>query len=89
MGDINASPECKRVVFAALLKVGVPLAVGGKYSEAIFARIIGESGRRLGGEGGGCTEDDEKGSTGLNIPKSKMNQVFEHGVVIFCTPQLH
>lgn len=43
LGDINGSPECRRVVFAALPKEGAASAVGGKYPEAIVARVIAET----------------------------------------------
>ena len=43
LGDNNGSPEWRRVVFAALPKEGRRLAVGGKYSEVIFAGVVTES----------------------------------------------
>jgi hypothetical protein len=39
LGDNNASPGCRIVVFAALSEEGRRLAVGGKYSEVIFVRL--------------------------------------------------
>lgn len=39
-GDSKGSPECRRVAFSDLPKEGRVLAVGGKYSEVIAARVI-------------------------------------------------
>ena len=81
LGDNNGSPECRRVVFAALSKKGRRFAVGGKYSEAIVARIIAET-QVVGDEGKTerWVENCEKKKTGLNTPKNKMNPVLEHSV---------
>jgi len=40
LGDNSGSPERRRVVFATLPREGRRSAMGGKYSEVIFAGII-------------------------------------------------
>ena len=43
LGDNGGSPGCSHVVFAALPKEGRRFGAGGKYSEAMFARVTAET----------------------------------------------
>ena len=89
LGDNSGSPERRRVVFAALPKEGAPFAVGGKYSEVIFAWVIAETQTVAGEvETERSAEDDEERRAGLYTPKKEMNQILEHGVVISFAPEI-
>jgi hypothetical protein len=71
LGDINGSPECRRVVFAALPKEGAASTVGGKYSEAIVARVITETEVVDEVKTEKCTEDGGERRTRLYTPGTR------------------